>query len=623
MPTLVERTFFFRDAEVSPKQRLGEKGASLFLSDVTCMVVWRFGDSPFEAGLTPHPSWVEFAGDSGGIPSTATAIYQGVDVPNNERLAVVGSGTNVYSVVPFLSTAPTSIKAGLSSGQEFGICEMDQKLFFFNGKNTPFKATIDAVPTVTNIGLPRLSVGASTATVTVGGNVKGTVRYYVADVSVTTEGALSAEFGVVDCGDGASVALAVLPAFTTALRIYRSTANGAQPRYLAEISSGTTYTDNTADEDLGGYPEAHGDPPPITCLPAIVHYNRIFTAGRSPHQISGTGGAQGATNTLFWSDFGSPESFFTTSVGNWIEVQGDDGDVIVALAKEPSGIVLFKRNHIYRLIGRNPEDFQLTEVTLPDPQGRAGGAYGIRSVVSVGNALAFAWAQGVYLYSDGQIAKISNQLDGVFTSSTQNLRLGFWPKKQWLYVEQVFSQKIWIFDLFSARWIGGLKLIASASDGTCWGRLTDAATGLEERLVVSARNSLYSLPEPETFTFGGNLFLWSSTGVTLAPFYGTRDSALKRFVYVDLAGSLISSGVCTVTVSAVFDGVTESFGSFDFSADTATPDETKGGFKHRIFVDQVAHYMQLTLSVLDSGVAPVFQSVSFGYLEYPAGGKRY
>jgi hypothetical protein len=111
-----------------------------------------------------------------------------------------------------------------------------------------------------DIGLDRLDVSSSTSTSAGSGAVKGTVKYWISDMSGTTEGPLSDQFGEIDAADGSTITVGngnTLPDDGNDRRLYRSFANGDQPFYLATVATGTTvYTDNTADVDLGDLPIA-------------------------------------------------------------------------------------------------------------------------------------------------------------------------------------------------------------------------------------------------------------------------------------------------------------------------------------------------------------------------------
>src|SRR3990167_3351049 len=93
-------------------------------------------------------------------------------------------------------------------------------------------------------------------------------------------------------------------------------------------------------------------------------------------------------NRLYFSDVNTPETF--DAVNGFIDINTDDGDIIIGLAVLKDELLIFKRNRVWSLTGYGTDDFSLAENAITgksDLSERMTG-YGTlarRSIVEIGN----------------------------------------------------------------------------------------------------------------------------------------------------------------------------------------------------------------------------------------------
>lgn len=328
----------------------------------------------------------------------------------------------------------TTIKAGLTTTQT-SFTTFEDLLLFFNGVDPPQRVSIEAVPVADDIGVETPDVTLMTTVLSPGGDnqVRKVVRYWIAKMDQpTVEGATSLSFGEINAADGNRVLVnfpedAEFNGFT--FRIYRSEADGFTKNYLAEVdvpaSGGLVYVDDTPDDELGSLPEANGDQPPPEITSAVNHFERVFGM---------------AGSVVYWSDLGLAESWWVSeSIGNFLEVFGSDGDTGTVLARDIDGVLLFKRNHLYKLLGRIPEDFVVTEITLSDQDGKNIGTPTNKSLVAIPGGVVFYWNRSVYLYRSGAISYISGDIRGdlevpLLERNEDKVELGYDPVRRHVLV---------------------------------------------------------------------------------------------------------------------------------------------------------------------------------------------
>lgn len=105
----------------------------------------------------------------------------------------------------------------------------------------------------------------------------------------------------------------------------------------------------------------------------------------------------------------TPIVTWNTSVttGDWIDISPSDGDNITGLKKAKTALLVFKRNHIYRI-------YSISE-SEPDPKINVG-TYSQESIVEAKDGYYFHHPTGFYRYSDGSIQEISKPIIDVINA---------------------------------------------------------------------------------------------------------------------------------------------------------------------------------------------------------------
>jgi len=85
----------------------------------------------------------------------------------------------------------------------------------------------------------------------------------------------------------------------------------------------------------------------------------------------------------------------------WIDISPQDGDNAVKLIRSKNSLLVFKKNHMYRVYS--------TQETEPDPKIDVG-TYSARSVVAASDGIYFHHPSGIYRYLDGNITNISQSM---------------------------------------------------------------------------------------------------------------------------------------------------------------------------------------------------------------------
>lgn len=532
-------------------------------------------------GTRPHPVvmdnvWLAPDDQGGGVeamPGYANifatgnsdelqCIAAGKSSDGDEMIALTG-GTRAYGYIYSAGYVKQELKGSLTSNAVFGIVSIgyggQTYFFFFNGVVQPFKATLEGSSTVTDIGLARLDMTGADATSGGGSGVAGVVKYFIAEMTATAEGALSEAFSEFDAKKDDSVVVGMEDAKVTAqsldtleLRLYRTFANGAQPFFLDQLTgtTTTTYTDTTPDSDLLWLPFTHGDQPPVEIIPAVVHYNRVF----------GLGSESGKTNlsTLFWSDLKAPESWWVEANGNKLSVYEDDGDVGVALFRDPDGIGVLKENHAYKVSGREPDQFFVSELTVSDPSNRSFGTPSSKSFCAIPGGLFIYWNAGFYTYFGGSVRYVSeaieDELRGIRGRDEHRVRCGYWPSRRQVWTAVPIrtdgnSQPThtYIYDIDSRQIIG--RRAAGFNDFLA----VDIETGDEQwlGLSVAADGKVHNLNTGDDFDTAT-----MATELEMSPFFGRSISEIKRFVAVGITFAPITDGTKTFNVKYKIDGET-------------------------------------------------------------------
>ena len=531
------------------------------------------------------------------------------------RIVFVTGGTKAYFTV--LDTFWGTLKTGLTSGKKFSMVTLGDFVHFFNGNDTPFKSTIAGSPTVSDIGATRLDLTGATATLsTTTTNIKGVVKYYLSEMTGTTEGALSEAFGETDAGAGGQIALDMSDSLLNqslngkTLNLYRTQANGYDPIFLTQLTGTTTtmYTDTTSDTTLstdGWVPYLHGDQPPASSISAAVHLNRIFLLGNAPSSSSLSG--------LYFSDIANVESYWVTGLGNLILVYGDDGNLGSVLAIDNDRLIIFKTDNIYSLVGRTPDAFTLVPSTIADSQGRHLGTPSIRSLKWTPAGLAFYYSSKVYLLRGSRAVHISGPIDEELRKirgrdETEGVVLGVNPQKSILMVSVPISQTstnhypntTFLYNWDTQKWEG---TIDKGFNGFLY---HDNIDGDKELWALNsdddANGKVYKLFDGTTAD-GGN---WN-TEFELSPFYAQSVTFTKRFKYLDVIYRTAAN--LSFTVGWYFDGDDSTIYTQAITDGASPANDIE---RRRIFIRGVGRSISIrvTNNVKDDGIWQILSMVA-------------
>lgn len=99
----------------------------------------------------------------------------------------------------------------------------------------------------------------------------------------------------------------------------------------------------------------------------------------------------------------------SATTGDWIDISPSDGDNITGLKRSKRALIVFKRNHIYRI-------YTISE-TDPDPQINVG-TYSNESIVETKSGLFFHHPTGFYSLLDGGVQEISKPIIDIVNAIT-------------------------------------------------------------------------------------------------------------------------------------------------------------------------------------------------------------
>lgn len=411
----------------------------------------------------------------------------------------------------------------------FSAVVFEDEVYFANGTDAGFKSTIsETAPVSSAVGVSRPDVTNASLATNAGGsnNVKGFVTYYIAQVNAADdESAISEKLGPIDAGTGTRIDVDLTHADFSGntYRIYRTTADGAEPFLVTEsFAGGATYTDDVADSALGNVVYQHGDQPEAAIIDLIERGARIWGLT--------------AAGDLLWTDAGTGDSWWNVDLGNRGRIGRNDGDIAVGLAKDSTGIYVLKEDHIHRaLVDPTPEDITVVEFEPVTQEGRNVGVPSRAAYVSAHSVIALYWNKGVYLLSGGVLNYISRDIEDDLilidaADEAAKVALGFFPKRRHLYVsvEHSASGYTYIYDMDVGVWIGRLPVRFSSFLQT----FNDS--GEEVFWGVSSSDGFETIwrIEDESGVSGSNQV--PAAEVRLPVFAGSNPSTLKRLLYVKL-----------------------------------------------------------------------------------------
>lgn len=186
---------------------------------------------------------------------------------------------------------------------------------------------------------------------------------------------------------------------------------------------GEDWTDTTPDAALGPLAPLQ---PLYTPFARYVtnHNNRIFYANCNPRYLEretrqeietdGSGfnpdnsfgtlwwfleGPQ-QTSRIYWGREGWPDV-----IDGFQDVFPQDGDNITGIAPSGPNLIIFKKRHIYMLLGAHPDDFEIREI---DSGGV--GCVAPRSIATMGEQIFFLAEDGIYTWDGAGIQELSQKI---------------------------------------------------------------------------------------------------------------------------------------------------------------------------------------------------------------------
>lgn len=513
--------------------------------------------------IEPVPGWTKENDASLTLGEVLRSIAYTEDHANDERICVVRGGTKLWRIRLNDNGTELELKGSLPNGKRMAFVTFGGKLLCFDGSTTPFEVEIQetGTPTVQDIGLTRPDVtGASSALNAAStGNVEGIVKYFVSHVDSSNNiSALSEAFGEIDAKDGKQIDLSGIPLDSASgkARIYRTAADGSRAFYLTQVEGTaggtTTYTDDTEDALLGGIPTLHGDPPPAEIIDATVLNNRVYGIT--------------ADGDLYYTDQDEYASWFV--LGNQISVYKNDGDEATAIVSDSSGLIIFKKNHAYRIQGETPSQFQVIPLASNDPERRYVGCPHHQAVVAVPGGFYFYHNQRLYSYSASRIRTTLSDIDDIFLqidpTDDDDVGLSYFPKynQVWvsLPVEASVPTRTYLLDLDEGKIVGELSRGTRHAAG-----VTKNDGSLEFWTIIG--DNVFNMFDDSYQNDGSNL----NVEIHMPEFHGTTPGIGIEFCRVDVIQQLMGSSGDDFDVRLYIDGDETTFFTQAVSQATAPP----------------------------------------------------
>ncbi len=173
--------------------------------------------------------------------------------------------------------------------------------------------------------------------------------------------------------------------------------------FLVEIPFGqAVYIDKTADTALGApYP---GDA--ILPMPQAKyveeHRDRLYHANCKVRDVYGV--LESNPGPDFPSRMYHSYTFEPDRIEGAIEVRPEDDDEITAIVSFRDNLIIFKRNHVYALVGSDPRDFDLPLISAKH------GAVGPRSVGILENKLIFRGHDDFWAFDGSFFRRVGNDI---------------------------------------------------------------------------------------------------------------------------------------------------------------------------------------------------------------------
>ena len=151
--------------------------------------------------------------------------------------------------------------------------------------------------------------------------------------------------------------------------------------------------------------QGYGNPYNASYFPQFlaVYDNRLFSAGYSS-----------TPSTVWFSDVKEPEGYLPT---NNFEVRTNDSDYITSITSYQTRLYIFKRNSFHVLVGDNPANFFIQEVS------NLYGCLNNRCAVLFDDVMLFLDRKGVFQYNGANLVYVSPKVQPIFDRMNYNAAL--------------------------------------------------------------------------------------------------------------------------------------------------------------------------------------------------------
>lgn len=181
----------------------------------------------------------------------------------------------------------------------------------------------------------------------------------------------------------------------TAIALYRTSASGVD-------LAGTTFA---------GFGATTATDTGFTLTTTLANYNLYFTLVPRYLEIYNNqlfmAGFSSMPSTAWWSDIGEPEGVDPTF---FAEFRTNDGDRITGMKAYNGALIVAKERSFHRLIGDNPSDFSLTEIS--DQYG----CLSHRAMVTFEDSLWFLDSKGIVEYNGANVQIVSYKVESFFAA---------------------------------------------------------------------------------------------------------------------------------------------------------------------------------------------------------------
>ena len=207
-------------------------------------------------------------------------------------------------------------------------------------------------------------------------------------------------------------------------------------------------------------------------------------------------------------------------------------------------------------MGRTPDQFYVSEITLSDINAGTVGTSSIRGVTYTPSGIVFYYNKAVYLYNGSYPTKISGAIDEdlrAIDSSDEmdNVCIGYYANRNQVYlsvpVASSTPDRTYIFDMDVGQWTGRIKagfrqFLSVKTDAEIEPYIlanTNITTGELFLGVDPAASGKVFLLDDGT-DFDGSAI---NTNFQLSPFFGSSINQLKTFMYVDVLFAPVADGL--------------------------------------------------------------------------------